>query len=795
MGQCLKGESIVRAYLLTDDPHFLLEREIASKRVSRDLDNLDRLVGDNAEQKATAITVREYVQKRVDYAAKIITLNRMNKLEENETRRRVRESAAMTSALIKRLHLMRDKENDLLQIRQAEFDAAIDRANSVESALALASILALTLAALMTYRYFTEKTQLDKRYRAIFDHTYQFMGLLTTDGRIVEANQTALRLVGADQSQIKGTRFVDTPWWNDNPEGKRLVEEGIKKAAKGQFVRFETVHTSKDGEVMAIDFSLKPVFDKNGEVTYLLPEGRDMTEQKLIQMRISESESRVQAILTCLAEGICQLDVDGRIVYINSAAQQILQYEEAELIGQFMHEKVHHVMPDGSIRDKENCPLLRVIKEGKSCRVSEDWFVRKDDSFVPVEYVSSPLVLDGKNNGAVLAFQDITMRKEAENRVSEFYSTVSHELRTPLTSIRGALRLMEAGKGGELSTRGKQLISMGRQECDRLVRLVNDILDIRKLEAGKLELSLAKANIKTLIDRSIENLRPLAEEHRVKLSAVGILNLELACDKDRVTQILTNLFSNAIKFSPEDGTVTVSMSVKDNFLKIMVCDTGAGISPANQKKLFRVFQQVDSSDSRPKGGTGLGLAICKALVEQHGGQVGVESKEGEGSTFWFTLPMDTVSMEVPAIKDMLLAHNASEERPKVVIAEDDDFTRHLLTQQLTKAGLICISAQTGEDTLEILRKQQADLLFLDLGLPDMDGVKVIEELKERGRGNIPLIVYTARDLNATQKAGTTLGTTRHLTKSLATEEQILEAVNEVLQGRWRLDLKGEMKNG
>ena len=604
-----------------------------------------------------------------------------------------------------------------------------------------------------------------------------------------------MRLVGASQEEVKGALFSETPWWSNNPEGKKLLEEGIKKAAKGEFVRFETVHKSKDGEVVAIDFSLKPVFDRNGHVTYLLPEGRDMTEQKLIQMRISESESRVQAILTCLAEGICQLDVDGKIVYINSAAQQILRYEEAELIGHHMHEKVHYVMPDGHERSKEDCPLLRVIKEGKSCRVSEDWFVRKDQSLVPVEYVSSPLILDGKNNGAVVAFQDITLRKEAENRVSEFYSTVSHELRTPLTSIRGALRLMEAGKGGELSARGKQLIGLGRQECDRLVRLVNDILDIRKIEAGKMELSLAKVSIKPLVDRSIENLRALAEEHHVKLAQEGIYDLELACDKDRVTQILTNLISNAIKFSPDDGTVTVAMSVKENFLKIMVRDTGAGISSANQKKLFRVFQQVDSSDSRPKGGTGLGLAICKALAEQHGGQVGVESKEGEGSTFWFTLPVDTVTMEVPAIANLQLTHHESEVRPRVVIAEDDEFTRHLLTQQLTRAGLICITTQTGEDTLETLRKQEADLLFLDLGLPDMDGVKVIEELKERGKGSIPLIVYTARDLNATQKASTTLGATRHLTKSLATEEQILEAVNEVLRGRWTLDTKGEIKNG
>jgi signal transduction histidine kinase len=234
---------------------------------------------------------------------------------------------------------------------------------------------------------------------------------------------------------------------------------------------------------------------------------------------------------------------------------------------------------------------------------------------------------------------DISLRKEGEQRVSEFYSTVSHELRTPLTSINGALRLMEGGKAGELSARAQHLVTVGRAECDRLVRLINDILDIRKIQAGKMQLTLETIESKQIIDQTVEAINSLASESGITLQKQISVNPSIHVDKDRIIQVLTNLVSNAIKFAPRDSDIEIATSLYGNHVKLSVTDHGPGISYQNQRKLFKLFQQVDSTDSRPKGGTGLGLAISKVLVEEHKGTIGVDSKEGAGATFWFTLPV------------------------------------------------------------------------------------------------------------------------------------------------------------
>jgi signal transduction histidine kinase len=236
----------------------------------------------------------------------------------------------------------------------------------------------------------------------------------------------------------------------------------------------------------------------------------------------------------------------------------------------------------------------------------------------------------------------VTQRKEAERRVSEFYSTISHELRSPLTSIRGALGLMEGGKAGEFSPKAMRLIKIAREECDRLIRLINDILDIRKIEAGKLQLFLKEEKVSDIINATVNGIKAMADESQVIIKLADIdPDMTVLCDRDRLIQVMTNLIGNAIKFSPAGKTVRVfAQAIErhgDRYVRFSVTDNGPGIAEEEREKLFQLFQQLDSSDSRPQGGTGLGLAISKALVEQHGGAIGLDSKVGEGSTFWFEL--------------------------------------------------------------------------------------------------------------------------------------------------------------
>ena len=808
----LKAESSARAFYLSKDQKYLKSRNHAVQDLRERLRELAAMLQDQPQQAKNAVLLQAIISERLrltDHA----TWEAAHAANDHTTVD-ISKGAALTEKLEDLIAEMKDCQNDRISQRETEFLHNVIQTNRIEGLLGVLCIAALSFSLFLTYRYMSAKKESDARFRAIFNQTFQLIGLLTPDGRLLEANQTALDMIGVDPASIRNKLFWDTPWWQHSEHEQEALKQAVKDAASGKFVRFQTSHIGRGGEAITIDFSIKPVLDDYGKVLYLLPEGRDMTEQKRAQESTTASEQHLKALLTCLAEGVYQIDLEGNLVYMNGAAERILQYQENELLGQNMHSVIHHksdtqtshpsfpqLSTGQRLQATGDFKLLSVVEKGEELRISEDWFRRKDGTVVPVEYVGSPLMQNGEVKGAVIAFQDITSRKEAEKRVSEFYSTVSHELRTPLTSIRGAMRLLEAGKGGELTERGKHLTTMGRIECDRLVRLINDMLDIRKMEAGKLDLRYAEFDAVDSVRQVIANLQAYADEHRVSMILQPTPPIRLNADRDRFTQILTNLISNAVRFSPLDSEVTVSLEIIPNeqALRVSVQDNGPGIKTVDQRRLFKVFQQLDATDARRKGGTGLGLAICKSLVEQHGGKIGLNSTEGEGATFWFTLPLlgkhqpEKESQDKAGSAPPEPRHHSSHYRKskgkharvKALIAENDKFTRNLLELQLRRMGIEVTCTESGEGALKILNREPIELIIMELGLPDLDGTELIAKLKEEGKGELPLVVYTAQDLTHEERLCTTLGETRHLTKSLSREEDFVAAVKEVLGERAR----------
>jgi signal transduction histidine kinase len=220
---------------------------------------------------------------------------------------------------------------------------------------------------------------------------------------------------------------------------------------------------------------------------------------------------------------------------------------------------------------------------------------------------------------------------------NEFISIVSHELRTPLTAIRGSLGLLATGALNNHPERMQRMIEIASMDTERLVRLVNDILDLERLESGRVTLVKECCDAAVLIERSVEAMRSLAQNENITLS-VSPISVLVWASADHIIQALTNLLSNAIKFSPPSSTIALTAELQGDCVLFQVKDQGRGIPPDKLETIFERFQQVDSSDSRDKGGTGLGLAICRSIIAQHGGQIWVESVLGEGSTFYFTLP-------------------------------------------------------------------------------------------------------------------------------------------------------------
>ena len=362
-------------------------------------------------------------------------------------------------------------------------------------------------------------------------------------------------------------------------------------------------------------------------------------ERRRTEEALHESTEQVRLLLNSTAEAIYGVDLEGRCTFSNPAGIRLLGYTDpGQLTGRQMHELIHHTRPNGTAYPVEECPIHRALGVGESLHADDDIFWRSDGTCFPAEYWSHPILRDGKLIGGVVTFLDITKRRAVERMKNEFVSMVSHELRTPLTSIRGALGLLAGGWLGTLPAKGQHMLEIAVADTDRLVRLINDILDIERIESGRLPMAKQYCDAAALMVQAVEVMRPMGEKSGVSLSA-NPYSAPLWADPDRVVQTLTNLLANAIKFSFTGGTVSLGAERRGNELIFQVRDHGRGIPRDKLEKIFERFEQVDASDSREKGGTGLGLAISRSIVQQHGGRIWVESVLGEGSTFFVALPL------------------------------------------------------------------------------------------------------------------------------------------------------------
>jgi PAS domain S-box-containing protein len=429
---------------------------------------------------------------------------------------------------------------------------------------------------------------------------------------------------------------------------------------------------------------------------------------------------RKKLILDSAAEGIFGLDSNGIVTFMNRSAAHMLGLPVAEIVGQRLHDVLH---PDESrTASIAECPICSdtiapAVRVGKRSS-----FVHRGGRTIPVEYTSSTMIDPSQRpSGVVVTFRDITERLAVDRMKDEFVSTVSHELRTPLTSIRGALGLLASGLIGNVGDRAQRMLDIAVSNTDRLVRLINDILDLERIDSGRVELNRKVCDAADLMTASIDVIQALADRAGVRVELEPV-HETLWADNDRVVQTLTNLLSNAVKFSTRGSTVRLTGSNSGDVFTFVVEDQGRGIPASHLESVFERFKQVDSSDSRNKNGTGLGLAICRSIVSAHGGRIWAESEEGNGTTFRFTIPLQ------PHASAPIDEQNAPVARNVLICGEEPERIA-CISSMLETNGFTVVTSRSLEDLVRTAAETRPQAILIDFLDPEESSWHFIEALK------------------------------------------------------------------
>ncbi len=502
---------------------------------------------------------------------------------------------------------------------------------------------------------------------------------------------------------------------------------------------------------------------------------RHQTEEMGAMLRAQQVEAaKTQAILEGIADGVMVADAEDHVILFNAAAERIFGVRREQALGLRLDEML-------GLYGTQALSWIERIQAWKRSPESYragDYLAERlmmEEKVVSIHL--SPVISAAKEFlGTVAVFRDITSEVAADRAKTEFVSMVSHELRTPMTSIKGYVDLMLMGAPGALNEMQRHFLEVIRTNADRLTLLVNDLLDISRIETGKIVLHREPFDLLSVVDDVIQAIKPKVEDKGLIIGVVAPQQLPKAWgDRSRVNQIITNLVSNAYKYTPTGGRITVYLYVRQRELHIAVQDTGIGISPEDQQKIFDRFYRVDDPLVQAEAGTGLGLAITASLIHMHGGEISVESEPGQGSIFTFTLPI----AEGEPLEDVGVApsplHRALESR--ILVVEDDREIAELIKMLLSEQGHEVVLAATGEEALRIAREEPPDLIALDLLLPDLNGMEVLEALKrDEATAQIPVVIVSVL---MEQERAKQLGAVAYINKPLD-ERALIETVERLL---------------
>lgn len=563
-----------------------------------------------------------------------------------------------------------------------------------------------------------------------------------------------LRRASAEKRQFV-SRTIDLVETGQGAEAERLIADGEGKESMDR-VR-SLVSSISENERQRLRERIA-VADESREAlrqrTFILLTGlisllalsaffiaRSQGARKRAYQRAQDLAARQEAIFDSAKDGMIVLNPSGSIESLNPAAASMFGVASESLLRRDIG-SLFEIAPD---RGQIETFLRRLVAKRTAHPTQMQEFVgrRSDGASFPLEVSVSPVHLADETL-FLAVIRDISERREVEQLKSEFVATVSHELRTPLTSIAGSLGLISGGAAGDVSPKVARLVEIAHSNAARLVRLINDILDIEKIEAGRMPFDVRPLALRPILDEAAQQMSGFARDYDVAVQIEPFdPDAAVLADEDRLMQVVSNLLSNAIKFSPRGGNVTVRVSALDRRRRISVIDRGAGIPEAFRDRIFGKFAQADASDSRQKGGTGLGLSIVREIVVRLGGSVGFESEEGKGTVFHIDLPAAEPSNRAPRA-DLAESRVRHSTLPVILHVDDDpDMLAVVASMFENKANLQSTPSVAAARAL--LGRHRYDGAILDVGMLDGCGTDLVIPLRKRS-GTIPIILFTAQEV-------------------------------------------------
>ncbi|HCA26205.1 MAG TPA: hypothetical protein DEP05_00880, partial [Betaproteobacteria bacterium] len=616
----------------------------------------------------------------------------------------------------------------LVKLKMAEVRAPFIRAAGIALSLAVFLVTAGAVLLLRLTNPLIRRLQVsESQQRAVLDHVLD--GIITIDeGGIVQRfNTAAERIFGYSSAEVVGHKVnMLMPEPDRSRHDMYLQNYLVTGHSKVIGNRLELVGRRNDGSLFPLDLGVSEIQSGHGRLFTGVV--RDIAERK----QAEEALNRFKYVLDNTLDMIFMFDADTlQFVYANHGAVDGLGNSEEELLQMHAYD-ITPLIPEPVFRSM----IAPLLSEDKKALYFETVHRRKNGTDMPVDIHLQLVREHADSPGLFIAIaRDITERKRIDRMKSEFVSTVSHELRTPLTSIRGSLGLLAGGVAGEMPDAARSLLEIATSNSERLSRLINDILDIEKIEAGQMKFDMSVFDLMPVVEQSLEMNRGLAEQYNVHFVLTETVpGSQVYADAERLLQVLANFLSNAAKFSPPGDVATVSVKAAGHRVRVEVRDHGPGIPLEFRGRIFQKFSQADASDTRQKGGTGLGLSISKAIVERLGGEIGFDTEPGGGASFYFDLP---------EMGGVIIAPPGGNVARRILVCEDDPAAAESLAAILRRNDYRVDIAESAAAAKRLLGQRDYGVMTVDISLPDQDGLSLMRELQAQERfRDLPMLVVS-----------------------------------------------------